>query len=173
MTDPAEFPSAGAGEELVDHLSDDGSVIGSVTRRVMRRANLLHRAVFIVVADGPRILAHQRAPWKDIWPSYWDLALGGVVGAGEAWDVAAERELEEEAGVVVPLEPLGEVRYEDDRVREIARVYRAETAGPFTFPDGEVVDSAWIDVGEIDAWIAARPVCADSAAIIPPLVTRY
>jgi 8-oxo-dGTP pyrophosphatase MutT (NUDIX family) len=165
--------SGAPGDELVDHLDDDGQVLGSVTRRVMRRANLLHRAVFIVVTDGSRVLVHQRAPWKDVWPSYWDLALGGVVGAGEDWDAAAARELVEEAGVTVPLEPLGETRFEDGRVREIARVYRAASAGPFTFPDGEVVDSAWVDLAALDDWMQGRSVCPDSRAIVPRFLTRF
>jgi len=170
MTDANRAGPIPAGDELVDHLSDDGEVLGSVTRRVMRRANLLHRAVFIIVSDGSRILVHQRAAWKDIWPSFWDLALGGVVGAGEAWDDAAARELDEEAGISTPLDPLGEVRYADDRVQEIARVYRTVSAGPFTFPDGEVADSAWVDLAAIDEWIADRAVCPDSVAIIPTIV---
>ena len=168
----SDGPAPAPGDELVDHLADDGTVIGSVTRRVMRQANLLHRTVFIVVTDGPRLLAHQRAPWKDVWPSFWDLALGGVVGAGEDWDVAAQRELAEEAGIAVPLEVLGDTRYEDDRVREVARVYRAESAGPFTFPDGEVVDSAWVDRAELDEWLAGRPVCPDTVAIVGRLLPR-
>src|SRR4051794_36004868 len=138
----------------------------------MRRANLLHRAVFIVVTDGDRLLVHQRAPWKDLWPQYWDLALGGVVAAGEGPPEAAIRELREEAGVAVPLQELGEVRYDDARVREIATVFRAETAGPFTFPDGEVVDSAWVPIAELESWTAERSVCPDSVAIVPPMLSR-
>ena len=170
MTQPNRADPISVGDELVDHLSDDGEVLGSVTRRMMRRANLLHRAVFIIVLDGSRILVHQRAAWKDLWPSYWDLAFGGVVGVGEDWDAAAERELDEEAGISTPLEPLGEARYADHRVREIARIYRTVSAGPFTFPDGEVADSAWVDLAAIDEWIADRAVCPDSVAIIPTIV---
>ena len=162
---PADRPASG--DELVDHLADDGTVLGSVTRRAMRQANLLHRTVFIVVTDGTRLLAHQRAPWKDVWPSYWDLAFGGVVGAGEEWTAAAARELAEEAGLAAPLAHLGETRYEDPHVREIARVYRVSSAGPFTFPDGEVVDTAWVERAGLDDWLAGRSVCPDSAAIVP------
>jgi hypothetical protein len=39
-------------DELVDHLADDGTVIGSVTRRTMRGGNLLHGAVLIAVVRG-------------------------------------------------------------------------------------------------------------------------
>ena len=170
MTDANRVGPISAGDELVDHLADDGEVLGSVTRRVMRRANLLHRAVFVIVSDGLRILVPQRAAWKDIWPSYWDLALGGVVGAGEDWDAAAARDSVEEAGISTPLEPLGEARYADDRVQEIARVYRTVSSGPFAFPDGEVADSAWIDFAGLDGWIADHAVCPDSVAIIPTIV---
>jgi 8-oxo-dGTP pyrophosphatase MutT (NUDIX family) len=157
-----------AGDELVDHLAEDGTVLGSTSRRMMRRGNLLHRAVFIVVTDGTRVLMHQRADWKDIWPGWWDLAFGGIVAAGEDWDDAAGRELEEETGVRVALELLGEARYDDDHVREIGRVYRAVTSGPFTFPDGEVADSAWVDRADVETWIADRDVCLDSVAIVLP-----
>gem|GEM_PF-4397961 len=73
MSDP------GPAGELVDHLAEDGTVLGSVTRRTMRHGNLLHGAVFIAVVNERLELAvHQRAPWKDLWPSWWDLAFGGV-----------------------------------------------------------------------------------------------
>ncbi len=70
----------GPADELVDHLADDGTVIGSVTRRTMRRGNLLHGAVFIAVINARDELAvHRRAAWKDLWASWWDLAFGGVL----------------------------------------------------------------------------------------------
>ena len=50
---------------------------------------------------------HRRAEWKDVYPGYWDVCFGGVLGAGEAWDDAAHRELQEEAGIDAPLELLG------------------------------------------------------------------
>jgi 8-oxo-dGTP pyrophosphatase MutT (NUDIX family) len=157
--------------ELVDQLAEDGTVLGSTTRRTMRRANLLHGAVFIVVVNSKGELGvHRRAAWKDVWPRYWDLAFGGVVGAGEEWDVAAARELAEEAGSEASLRYLGEASYADDRVRHIARVYLARDDGPFPFPDGEVDDFAWVPLSGIGAWLVDRQVCPDSLAIIPPLL---
>src|SRR5206468_3881211 len=97
--------------------------------------------------DGRRLLVHQRAAWKDVWPSRWDVAFGGVLDAGESFADAARRELGEEAGLAdLPEDAfvhLGEGRYADDEVREVAAVYRVSSDGPFTFPDGEVVASAW------------------------------
>ena len=89
--------------ELVDQLDEDGAVVGAVTRRDMRAHNLRHRSVAVVVVNSRQeLLVHRRADWKDVWPSRWDLAFGGVVGAGEAWEEAARRELAEEAGVARP-----------------------------------------------------------------------
>ena len=92
--------SAGAGDELVDHVDEHDRVIGTVTRREMRANRLLHRATAIAVfsTDG-RLLAHRRAATKDIWPARWDIAAGGVVSAGEAYLTSARRELAEELGL--------------------------------------------------------------------------
>ena len=107
--------SASAGEELVDVVDEHDVVIGTVTRAEMRAGRLRHRAVSIAVigSDG-RLLIHRRAHTKDIWPGWWDIAAGGVVGAGESYDQAARRELAEELGVHADrLEPLGTAAYED------------------------------------------------------------
>ncbi len=159
------MPSA----ELVDQLDDHGAVVGAVTRREMRANNLRHRSVAVVVVSSRHeVLVHRRADWKDVWPARWDLAFGGVVGAGEAWEDAAQRELAEEAGISVPLEYLGEDTFADDQVRELARVYLARCDGPFTHADGEVTETAWVPLDGLAAWVAAHPLCPDTVAVVLP-----
>jgi isopentenyldiphosphate isomerase len=155
--------------ELVDHLDEQGTVLGPVTRKEMRAGNLRHRAVGIVVVSSRKeLLVHRRADWKDVWPSRWDLAFGGVVGAGEAWEDAAARELFEEAGVHAPLEYLGEEAYEDDHVRELARVYVARCDGPFRHADGEVSETAWVPLPELCGWVSRHELCPDNVALVLP-----
>jgi isopentenyldiphosphate isomerase len=154
---------------LVDVLDDNGNVRGSATRAEVRAGNLRHRTVFIAVLNASsQLLVHRRADWKDVWPGAWDLAFGGVVDAGEAWETAAARELAEEAGIEAELSYLGEGAYDDDEVRELARVYLARHDGPIEPVDGEVVETAWIALDDLQQWIAAREVCADTVAIVLP-----
>ena len=166
MTDPRD--------ELVDVLDGTGAVVEVRTRREVREGNLLHRSVFIAVIDSAdRIVVHQRAPWKDVWPSRWDLCFGGVVDSGESVADAAVRELAEEAGVVLDvgaLEHLGDERYADDLVREFGTVYLARSDGPFTFPDGEVAASDRVPLTLLDAWVRERTMVPDSLAIVLPLL---
>ena len=159
-----------AASELVDVVDPDGRVLEVVTRAEMRRRRLRHRTVFVAVVDPDdrRLLVHRRADWKDTAPGWWDIAFGGVVAAGEGWDAAAVRELEEEAGVRAPLEPLGAAAYEDEAVKEVCRVYRARSEGPFTFADGEVTEVAWVDLDAVPAWLDGRQVCPDSVAVVLP-----
>jgi len=168
---PAPSDRPDPGDALVDLIDDQGRVTATATRREVRAANLLHRSVFVVVLDAAdRLVVHQRADWKDVWPSRWDLAFGGVVDAGEDWVPAAARELREEAGVAADLEPLGPGRYEDEHVREVAEVFLARSAGPFTFPDGEVAASDRLAPADLDRWLATHDVVPDTLAIVVPLV---
>ncbi len=174
MNDPAPDPDRAhaAGQEVVDVLDDAGAVVGTATRAQIRAANLWHRSVFIaVVTSAGEVVVHQRAAWKDVWPSRWDCCFGGVLDAGEGWDAAAVRELGEEAGVIVTaaaLELLGEGRYEDAGVREIGRIYLVRSDGPFTYPDGEVAASAAVALAGLATWMDAHEVCPDSRALVLP-----
>jgi isopentenyldiphosphate isomerase len=153
-------------------VDDDDVVVAVVPRSEMRARRLQHRCVFIVVCrtDG-RVLVHQRSPDKDIWPSAWDLAAGGVVHSGEPWDAAAARELEEEVGVTrVALRLVRKRRYADAEVQEVACVYTATWDGPVTFNDGEVVAARWVTPGELAALLGSERFCPDSVALAADLV---
>ena len=159
----------GPADELVDVVVESGTVIATATRAEMRSQNLMHRSVFIVVRnDEGSILVHRRADWKDIWPGAWDIAVGGVVATGEAWEIAAARELVEELGISSELAYLGEGVYADDAVRELARIYSTRTEGPFTLPDDEIVETAWVAMDDLRDWVEAHEVCPDSRFLVLP-----
>jgi isopentenyldiphosphate isomerase len=167
-------PRLPAGEELVDVLDGDGVVTGSCTRAEMRAGNLRHRTVAVVVETSTGdIVTHRRAAWKDVWPSHWDIAFGGVVAAGESWRAAAVREVAEEAGVdVAPsaLERLGAGSYADEFVREEVEIFRVHHDAPVMCRDGEVVAVATVPRTDLGRWCAARAVVPDSVALILPLL---
>ncbi len=77
-------PAASRGaEELVDVVDADDNVVAVVPRSRMRAENLRHRSVGIMVVNHVgEILIHRRADTKDVWPGWWDLAVGGVVVGG-------------------------------------------------------------------------------------------
>lgn len=158
-----------ADQEQIDILDDQGEFAFVTTRRDMRDRNLWHRTVFVVVTNlAGDVLVHRRADWKDVWPGLWDFAFGGVISSGEAWEAAAIRELAEEAGISAELTYLGEGIYEDEDVRERARIYRAHHEGPFGFPDGEVVEVAWVSLHDLQEWTANHEICPDSKALVMP-----
>jgi 8-oxo-dGTP pyrophosphatase MutT (NUDIX family) len=111
--------------EWVEVLDERGKVVDVVPRAEMRSRNLRHRAVYVAVLAGDRLLTHQRADWKDVWPSRWDVAFGGVCDVGETWPAAARRELAEEAGIAIDeheLLDMGDDRFESDEVRLVGRI---------------------------------------------------
>src|SRR5262245_38598731 len=101
--------------EMIDLLDDDGRVIGVTTRAEMRRFRLPHRCVYVFVfhPDG-RLMVHRRTDSKEVFPGFWDVAVGGVVAAQENWLDAAKRETAEEIGVAVDPEHLFEFQFASD-----------------------------------------------------------
>lgn len=166
----------GSAEELVDVVDADDRVLRTVTRAEMRAGRLRHRSVFVVVQSScGDVLAHRRADHKDVWPGRWDFAAGGVVTSGEGYDEAAVRELAEELGIAgVALERLGRGAYEDVDVAEIAQVYRVHWDGPVSFADGEVAETRWITLEELQrAAHGTSPgldLVPDSVALALPLL---
>lgn len=161
----------GASDELVDLVDADDRVLEVVTRSEMRArgASARHRACYVaVLTTAGELVVHRRADWKDVYPGWWDVCFGGVLGAGEVWDDAAHRELREEAGVDARPDLLGVATWSGPDVALNARVYVVTHDGPYTCPDGEVVEVAMVPLAELDRWLHGRLVCPDSVDLVVP-----
>ena len=139
-----------------------------------RRENRWHRASYVFVRDGMgRILVHQRTASKDYCPSHWDTCAGGVVSAGEEDDMAgsAARELEEELGLQVPIEPLGDVKFESDRSRCWGSIFEANIPSgkrhTLRLQPEEVARVEWMTPEDVyRSCIGGTPWTADGIAVL-------
>ena len=152
-----------ASQEIVTVVDERNRVVADLPRHRVRGENLIHRATYIFVLDRRgRVLVQRRTPTKDMYPSYLDLAAGGVVAAGETYEECAEREAAEELGILdTPLETKFDFYYEDERNRCFGRVFACVHEGPFTLQAEEVESVAFHDADEIAAG-AITPVTPDS-----------
>ncbi|RPE45138.1 isopentenyldiphosphate isomerase [Streptomyces sp. Ag109_O5-1] len=89
-----------AADEILDIVDENDQVIGQSPRGEAYARGLRHRCVFIQARDAAgRLFVHRRTATKLVFPSLYDMFVGGVVGTGESYDDAALREAEEELGV--------------------------------------------------------------------------
>jgi len=155
------------GDELVDVVDDGGRVVGVVSRREMRARRLPHRATYVLVFNRRgELLIHLRTPEKDVYPAHWDVAVGGVLGAGESFEVGAGRELREELGVSAPLQPLFPVRDADADNIIHGMAYRAEHDGPFRFQPEEIVRGEFVDPDALTVRTTREPFCPDGLVVL-------
>lgn len=161
--------------ELVQHVDSNGLVLGMVSRARMREQNLCHRAVYVVVqSEDGRLLVHRRSESKDLWPGWWDIAVGGVVVGSESYEVAASRELDEEIGLSrVLLEYLCDGEYRDSLVNLIGRCFRVRSNGPFIYRDGEVKESRFVTPPQFAKMTNECQFVPDSTALVLPLLGDF
>ncbi|MFB7582941.1 MULTISPECIES: NUDIX hydrolase [Streptomyces] len=127
-----------ASEEVLDVVDEQDRVVGRAPRGEVYARGLIHRCTFIRVRDAEgRLFVHRRTPVKLVFPSMYDLFVGGVVGAGESYDDAALREAEEELGV--------------------SGLPRPEFLFKFLYDSGGVAGKWWSSVYEVRCELPVRP----------------
>lgn len=154
-------------DEWVDHIDEHGNTIAIVTRLQMRQQRLAHRCVYLLVFNQRgELFIHQRTPTKDVYPGYWDVTVGGVPAAGEAFDDAARREGREELGVDLDPQPLFPFRYADERTTVQAMVYWACHDGPFVLQAEEVERGEFVSIAEALRRTHLQPFCPDGLQVL-------
>ncbi|WP_411083763.1 NUDIX domain-containing protein [Streptomyces sp. cmx-18-6] len=146
-------------DEILDIVDERDEVIGQAPRGEATARGLRHRCVFIEARDARgRVFVHRRTPTKLVFPSHYDMFVGGVVGAGETYDEAALREAEEELGVsgLPQPEPLFRFLYASAEHTWWSAVYRVRCELPVDPQAEEVAWHAFLDDAELarrlDAW---------------------
>jgi 2-C-methyl-D-erythritol 4-phosphate cytidylyltransferase len=133
------------------------------TRANVHRLGLLHRAVHILVfrADG-KVFLQQRSMLKDTCPGLYTASCAGHLDAGESYDNAAVRELEEELGIP-PFAATGAIRFLFKSGPcaatgwEFIQVYRLDWDAPLSPNPLEVSGGIWLTPSEVDAALSTRP----------------
>lgn len=153
--------------ELVDVTDREGRTIAVVTRREMREKNLPHRCTYILVFNSRgELFVHLRTATKDVYPSYWDTNVGGVLSAGETFPQGARRELLEELGIDAEPEELFPFRYEDGRTMAHAAVFRLVHDGPFRLQPEEIVRGEFLPLDEVEGRLQRDPFCPDGVLVL-------
>ncbi|GAA2668120.1 NUDIX domain-containing protein [Streptomyces lunalinharesii] len=146
-------------DEVLDVVDEQDRVVGQAPRAETYARRLRTRCAFVLVRDAEdRVFVHRRTPQKLVFPSHYDMFVGGVVGTGETYDEAALREAEEELGVSgLPCpEPLFRFLYETPEHTWWSAVYQVRCTLPVAPQESEIDWHAFLPEEELarqlDVW---------------------
>ena len=160
-------------DELVDVIDDAGITVAVVTRREMRAKRLLHRCTYVLVFNSRGdLFIHLRTATKDVFPSHWDVCIGGVLAAGETFEQGARREIREELGIDAIADELFPFRYEDERTIVQAMAYRLVHDGPFHLQAEEIVCGEFVPLPDVLERILREPSCPDGVQVLQKYLRR-
>lgn len=151
---------ANQGDELFDVVDAQDRVIRQAPRREVHAKGWLHRAVHVLVFNrAGEVFLQKRSMAKDKSPGLWDSSCSGHLDAGEDYDHAAWRELQEEIGLKLEKPPVRWFRVEacEDTGEEFVWVYRLESEGPFVLCQKEIERGEWLAPDALSRRIAAGP----------------
>lgn len=102
-------------KELIDLVDQDNNIIGVTDVETAHEKKQLHRVVGIFLFDTKGNMCLQNGNKYN----KYDLAVGGHVQQGETYDEAAQREMQEELNVDVPLTHLSTFLPENARMAHL------------------------------------------------------
>ena len=132
--------------EVLPIVEPSGLVIGRSSRKACHgNLSLLHPVVHLHIIDHfGRIYLQKRSESKDLFPGYWDTAVGGHVSYGESLSEALFREAAEELGLV-DFNPiyLQSYVFTNQHENELVNIFAVVTDRTITPDSDEVAEGDW------------------------------
>ncbi|MCB2182686.1 MAG: NUDIX domain-containing protein [Desulfobulbaceae bacterium] len=160
--------------EIITVVDEKNNETGQVPRAEMRARNLIHRATYILVYNSKgQLFVQKRTESKDIYPGYYEIAAGGVVLAGESYELSAKRELKEELGIdKEELTFLFDHYHDDGSNRVWGRIFSCIHDGPMHLQAEEVESGEFMEVGSILSMAQEHPFCPDGLDILRKIIAN-
>lgn len=155
---------AASDAELIAWVDEADQLLGGIVRSELRERGLIGRGTFILLFNSAgELCVHRRTLSKALYPGYWDVAAGGMVGAGESYAESAVRELAEELGVNgVELTAHERFFFDQPGNRLWCAVFSAVWDGPLKLQPEEVSEARFMPVAEVLASAEHQPYSPDS-----------
>ena len=138
--------------EVIEIVDIDNNILSPATRGEMRANGWIHRATYAFVRTSNNYFyVQKRSKLKDYCPGYYDPTPGGVVGAGESYELTNEREIEEEMGIKNPslMNHAFTFYYEDERLKCWGDAWDVVYDGPLKLQEEEVEEVVMMSLNEI------------------------
>ncbi|MBN2515095.1 MAG: NUDIX hydrolase YfcD [Deltaproteobacteria bacterium] len=162
-------------DERIVIVDGNNNVVGTEYRSVMRNRGLLHRATYILVFNSKGdLFVQKRTLTKDIYPGYYDVAVGGVVLAGESYEESADREIEEELGITdVSLKNLFDFYFEDGGSHVWGRAYSCVHDGAMVLQEEEIESGEFRRVDKILTSADHEPYTPDGIYVLKRYLSEH
>ncbi len=138
-------------EEMVDIVDEKDEVVSTTTKKEMVEKALLHRAARVVVLNSKgEVLVHKRSETKKVYPGHWDIGIAETVQAGESYEEAATRGLNEELGITdVFGDFLFKTKYLSPGNNAFLKVFEAFYDGKIRMQEEEVEEAKFLPINEV------------------------
>ena len=159
---------AASDAEHIAWVDEQDNLLGALVRADLRERGLIGRGTYIMLFNSKgELCVHRRTLSKAIYPGDWDVAAGGMVGAGETYEQSAARELAEELGVSgVELTAHDHFFFEDTGNRLWCSAFSAVWDGPLQLQPEEVLEARFMSIEAVLADIEQKSYCPDSLAAL-------
>ncbi len=140
-------------EEWFDLVTPEGKIVGKAPRSTVHgNPDLLHPVVHVHIINGKgELFLQKRADNKDLYPGYWDTAVGGHVSSGESIETALHRESEEELGIsLAKFQPLFRYVMRNAHESELVHGFLLKDDGPFHINKEEISEGRFWQIREIE-----------------------
>lgn len=146
-------------DEIFDVVDANDEVVSQSTRGEVHAKGLMHRAIHLFVINKKgELFLQKRSRLKDKHPSVWDSSAAGHLDAGEDYETAGVRELEEELGIKdCEVEWIGKLPPTEGNGFEHLKIGLVEYTGAVRFPCSEVEGGLWMPLEELGLWAEAQP----------------
>ena len=142
--------------EMLDVVNAADVVIGQASKKEVYDQCLPHRIVHVYLFDDMgRLALQKRSAACAFCPLHWSMSAAGHVQSQENYEAAAQRELNEELGITLPLQFVGKELYLDPLCSEtFLGIFRATANGPFAIDPKEVDHVSFVPLNEVRMMIA-------------------
>jgi len=165
-------------EELLDIVDHNDQVIGQKYRSEVYTQNLSNFRVInaLLINDNKEIWIPRRSPHKKLFPLCLDASVGGHVAAGETYDQAFARELQEELNLdlsQISHRLLTKLTPHQYGVSAFMHFYLIFTNQTPAYNTDDFVGAAWYPISELQKLVAAgEPMKGDLPKLIEIVINQ-
>ena len=137
---------------MVDIVDENDKAIKVVPWTEMHKNALLHRASNVILFNSKgEIFVHKRQKNLLLYPSMWDVKIGGTARAGENYEECAKRELMEEAGIKdAKLEYLFSLKLRTKENNNNKKVYKCTYNGKIKLNKKEIESGRFMSINDAE-----------------------